>query len=306
MSENARVQRIGMAYAVIGTVLFSLKSIFIKLLYLEGLNADDVLVLRMAIALPLYMVIFMYCLREANVRSRLSLKPVMLTLLAGVMGYYLASLLDLLGLELISAQLERLALFSYPCFVALIATVVFKAPFTLRLLVGFVVSYSGLALVMFQEGMLLGNHVSLGVSLVLGSAFVFAIYLTMSQFLIQHFGSVLFTSLAMIVSSTMVFLHGYVMIDVTTLQVSYQAGLWLLLLAILSTVVPSFLISEAIGRIGPSRASAIGLFGPVFTVFFAVHLLGEPFTLMTALGGVLVLIGVGSIQSKRNTTAKAL
>lgn len=305
MIEKDRVQGIGITYAVMGTMLFSLKSIFIKLLYLEGLSADDVLVLRMAIALPIYVAIFMYCMHDATVRSRFALRPVMLTVLAGMMGYYLASLLDLLGLELISAQLERLALFSYPCFVAVIATLVFKAPLTRRLLIGFVVSYSGLALVMFQEGMLLGNHVGLGVSLVLGSAFVFAIYLTMSHALIGHFGSLLFTSLAMMVSSAMVFLHGYMTIDVMSLHVSHQAWLWLLLLAILSTVIPSFLISDAIGRIGPSRASAIGLLGPVFTVLFAVQFLNEPFTVMTALGGGLVLAGVGSIQFSRSKAVTA-
>ena len=74
----------GFSLAVGGTLLFSFKSIFIKLLYQQSLQAHSVLVLRMIIALTYSTVSF--------------------TLLAGFLGYYLASLPDLMGLELIAAQ----------------------------------------------------------------------------------------------------------------------------------------------------------------------------------------------------------
>ena len=41
--------------AIVGTGLFSLKSIVIKLLYLHGLSAHEVLVWRMALAVPFYL-----------------------------------------------------------------------------------------------------------------------------------------------------------------------------------------------------------------------------------------------------------
>ncbi len=303
MQNNYEYQMRGIGFAVVGTVLFSLKSIFIKLLYLESLSADAVLVLRMAIALPVYLMIFIYCLQNKTTTARFTLRTVLLTLLAGFMGYYLASLLDLMGLTMITAQLERLTLFSYPFFVALIGIIVFKEAVTMKLLLGFVVSYLGLGLVMLQEGLLLGHDVGQGVGFVLASAMVFAIYLTMSKGLIHHFGSVMFTSFAMSISSIMVFLHGYMTMDMASLIVSDMAWLWLFLLAILSTVIPSFMISEAIGRIGPSRASAIGLMGPVFTMVLAVSFLDEPFTIMIGIGGLLVLFGVGMIQTKERKKA---
>ena len=289
----------GISLAVVGTLLFSLKSIFIKLLYIEGLDADSVLVIRMAIALPLYLGILGYCLwAKDSGEPAFTFRQFSLTVIAGVLGYYLASLLDLKGLELITAQLERLTLFSYPFFVALISVFVFGERFTKPLLFGLLISYSGLSLVILQEDMLLGSQVGLGVTLVMGSALAFAVYLVLSQSLIKQLGSLLFTSLAMTVSSIAVFLHGYAVVDVMALQVSLVAWVWLVLLAVMSTVLPSFLISAAIGRIGSSRASAIGMLGPVFTISFAVIWLGEPMTWLMMLGALLVISGVGLIQFK--------
>jgi drug/metabolite transporter (DMT)-like permease len=290
---------LGFGLAIGGTLLFSLKSIFIKLLYQLGLEADSVLVLRMLIALPLYLMMLVFALKKPAARSALT-KPVLLyTLIAAFLGYYLASLLDLMGLELISAQLERLTLFSYPLLVALISVTFFKEKLQLRLVVALMISYLGLALVMMQEELLLGSQVGLGVSLVLASALAFAVYLSMSKPLIGRLGSVLYTSLAMSVSSLFVFSHGFVTIEWTDLEVTSSAWFWLALLAIFSTVIPSFMISAAIGRIGAVQTSTVGMLGPIFTIALAIYFLAEPFTLMVAVGALLVLTGVGSLQFKR-------
>jgi drug/metabolite transporter (DMT)-like permease len=290
---------LGFGLAAGGTLLFSLKSIFIKLLYQQGLQADAVLVLRMLIALPLYLVILIFSLKKPEGRAALSKSVLGLTLIAGFLGYYLASLLDLMGLELITAQLERLTLFSYPLLVALIGVIFLKEKIQMKLVFALILSYFGLALVMSQEALLVGSQVGLGVGLVLTSALAFAIYLSMSKPLIGRLGSVLFTSLAMSISSLLVFSHGFVTLELVDLTVTATAWFWLVLLAIFSTVIPSFMISAAIGRIGAIQASAVGMLGPVFTIALAIYFLDEPFTLMIAIGALLVLMGVGSLQFKR-------
>lgn len=289
----------GFGLAVGGTLLFSFKSIFIKFLYQQGMQADAVLVLRMVIALPIYLGILVFSLRKAKSRSALTFPTLGLTLLAGFLGYYLASLLDLMGLELITAQLERLTLFSYPIMVAIIGVLFLKETLKPKLLLALLLSYTGLALVMSQEALLLGGQVGLGVTYVLFSALAFAVYLSMSKPLIGRLGSMLFTSLAMTVSSFLVFSHGFITLDWVDVTVTLDAWFWLLLLAIFSTVIPSFMISAAIGRIGAIQASAVGMLGPIFTIGLAVYFLGEPFTVMIAIGALLVLLGVGSLQFKQ-------
>lgn len=287
---------IGFALAIIGTLLFSLKSIFIKFLYQQGLDADAVLVMRMALALPIYVMILLGLLRYKTHQAELRPRTLTSIFFLGFLGYYLASLLDLMGLELISAQLERLSLFTYPFMVAVIGYFLFNEGLTRRLVVALVISYSGLYLVMGQELQLTGNNVVVGVSLVLASALSFAFYVLLSRPFIKLLGSKLFTSIAMIASSLFGLLHGVVVIDFSQLTITVSAWLWLTMLVIFSTVIPSFMMTEAIHRIGPAQTGVVGMLGPIFTIGLAVYLLGEPFTPIIAMGVLLVIIGVMSLM----------
>lgn len=288
---------LGFTFAILGTLLFSLKSIFIKLLYQQGLNADSVLVLRMSLALPIYIVILSFTLHRTKVV--LSPKIVRSVFLIGFLGYYLASLLDLMGLELISAQLERLSLFTYPFLIAILGLVIFKEAISLKLLIAMLTSYLGLWLVMGQELQLTNNNVALGVSLVLGSALSYACYVLLSRPWIKQLTGLVFTSLAMISSSIFGLLHGAIVIDWSLISISTSAWLWLLMLVIFSTVIPSFMISEAIHRLGSTQTGLVGMLGPVITIGLAIYLLGEPFTLEIAAGVILVVAGVMSLTLKR-------
>jgi drug/metabolite transporter (DMT)-like permease len=287
---------IGFFLAIFGTLLFSLKSIFIKFLYQQGLDANAVLVLRMTLALPIYLMILLWLLRYEKNPSPLNFVTLKSIFLLGFLGYYLASLLDLMGLELISAQLERLSLFTYPFMVAVIGYFLFNEGLTRRLVVALVITYSGLSVVMGQELQLTGNNVVEGVSLVLASALSFAFYVLLSRAFIKQLGSRLFTSIAMIASSIFGVLHGIVIIDFAQLTISNTAWLWLSMLVIFSTVIPSFMMTEAIHRIGPAQTGIVGMLGPIFTIGLAVYLLGEPFTFMIAIGVMLVIVGVMSLM----------
>jgi drug/metabolite transporter (DMT)-like permease len=287
---------IGFFLAIFGTLLFSLKSIFIKFLYQQGLDANAVLVLRMTLALPIYLMILIWLLRYEKNPSPINFTTLRSIFLLGFLGYYLASLLDLMGLELISAQLERLSLFTYPFMVAVIGYFLFNEGLTRRLVLALIITYSGLFVVMGQELQLTGNNVVEGVSLVLASALSFAFYVLLSRSYIKLLGSRLFTSIAMIASSIFGVLHGVVIIDFAQLEISNSAWLWLSMLVIFSTVIPSFMMTEAIHRIGPAQTGIVGMLGPIFTIGLAVYLLGEPFTLMIAIGVLLVIVGVMSLM----------
>ncbi|MDQ7072750.1 MAG: DMT family transporter [Gammaproteobacteria bacterium] len=291
---------VGFALAAFGTLLFSLKSIFIKFLYQQGLNADSVLVMRMVLALPIYSAIFFWLLRDKPPKEELNLSILQKIFALGFLGYFLASLLDLMGLELITAQLERLSLFTYPFMVAVIGYFLFNEPITRRLIISLVITYSGLLLVMGQELQLTGNNVVRGVALVLVSALSFAFYVLLSKQFIRRLGSMLFTSLAMIASSIFGLIYGVIMLDWSGLLINTTAWLWLVMLVVFSTVIPSFMMTEAIHRIGPAQTGVMGMLGPIFTIILAVYLLNEPFTLMIAIGGLMILAGVFSLVVKKS------
>ena len=287
---------LGFALAMFGTLLFSLKSIFIKFLYLQGLNADEVLVLRMLLSLPIYTGILFWTLSRNNVTKELNRNIVFKIFLLGFLGYYLASLLDLMSLELISAQLERLGLFTYPFMVAVLGYFFFNEPFTRRLLFSLLITYFGLWIVIGQELKISGDGVIEGTLLVLGSALSFAFYVLFSKGYIKQLGSTLFTCIAMISSCVFGLIHGVVVLEIDAMVVSHAAWFWMVLLVILSTVIPSFMMVEAIDRIGPANTGVVGMLGPVFTIALAIYLLNEPFTLGLVIGSILMMTGVAALM----------
>jgi len=295
---------VGMLLALFGTLLFSLKSIFIKFAYAQGLDANTVLVFRMAISVPFYIVILGYLLfkRNNNQHAPALSNTILLQVLGvGFLGYYLASLLDLMGLEYITAQLERLTLFTYPFMVAIIGYFLFNQALSKRLIISLMISYIGLWIVMGQELQITGNNVLLGTSLVMGAALSFSFYVLLSKPMIKKLGSLLFTALAMSASSLLVFTHGAIQVDFSTLEITTEAWRWLILLAVFSTVLPSFMMSEAIQRIGPTQTGIMGTLGPIFTIILAVYLLNEPVSLTMIFGMMMVICGVGVLMVKKKS-----
>ena len=78
---------------------------------------------------------------------------------------------------------------------------------------------------------------------------------------------------------------------------------WLsLAMAIVSTVVPTYLVAEAITRIGANRTSLIGSLGPLFTIGLGAWLLEEPVHGLQLMGAALVLAGVTLVTMQRRRT----
>ncbi len=299
-TKNASDQfRSGVVFAIAGTALFSLKSIFAKLAFAEGIDATTLVTLRMIIAFPFYVVILSYAIKTRPEKAALLTKRDGLIIFGlGFLGYYLASYLDFQGLFYISAQLERLTLFTYPIMVALLSWVFFREKITQRILVSLAISYAGVSLLFFNEAAVTtaGDHVALGTTLVALAAFSFAIYLIFSKAFVSRLGSLIFTSLAM--SSSMVFILVQFFVTHKLQDLNVSARVWFLcfLLAVFSTVIPSFFTSEAINRIGATKTSIMGSIGPVMTIILAVNLLGEDFGLPQIAGLILVLIGVSLLR----------
>jgi drug/metabolite transporter (DMT)-like permease len=63
-------------------------------------------------------------------------------------------------------------------------------------------------------------------------------------------------------------------------------------MAVISTVLPAFLLAGAMKRVGATHTSIIGSIGPVSTIALAYWFLDESLSLMQMAGAVLVLAGV--------------
>lgn len=306
----ARADYLGYGLAVSGAVLFATKGIFIKLAYQHAVPTETVLALRMLVAVPVYAAIFVTLLRRnPEGRSVLKAGPVIGAMLVGILGYYISSFLDFAGLNYLSAQMERLVLYTYPFFTLLFGVWFFGDRMSWRVVPGMVTSYAGLMVIFGWNLAVDPDGLVLGTALVLASALTFALYQHLAKRQMSRIGTGFFTCIAMSTAGVVALLqntllHGFASYAALPAPVwGYGLGL-----GILGTVVPSFLMNAGIQRIGPRATSSTGAFGPLFTIAIAVVVLHEPFTLFHAIGTALVIAGAvwfGREDTRAKAAAKA-
>jgi drug/metabolite transporter (DMT)-like permease len=223
-------------------------------------------------------------------RSLPSQRILWLSAFTGFLGYGLSSYLDFKGLEFITAQLERLVLFTYPLFVMFIGAIWFKQSLTRYGLIACLVTYIGLAIVFGADVPVGGWATIIGTALVLACAITFAVQQLMAKSLIAAAGTVLFTSISMFAGGVFCLaLHA-------TIDGDFAASPHFLSLAlgcaVFATVLPVFCINGGLARISTQAVAMISTLSPIVTIALAVIILGEPFTWADAIGSALVLAGV--------------
>lgn len=300
MTATERSARLGGVFLVgIAAVAFSGKAVIIKLAYRHGVDAVTLLALRMVFSAPLFAVLAWWAGRGGRA-APLSAPDARAVAILGLVGYYLASYFDFLGLQYITAALERLLLFLYPTFVLLLSAALYQRPVTRRDVVALGLSYLGIALVFVNDLTTQPGNVVLGASWVLLSALFYAAYLLGSGRLVGRVGSLRFASYAGLVSCIAVVVHFFVTREAKVIFSQPAPVYWLgLLMAVVSTVLPIVLTSEGIRRIGSSHASIVGSVGPVATIFLGAIFLGEEITVVQLAGAGLVLSGVLAISLAR-------
>lgn len=291
MTETARLPWAGLALAMAGAIAFSGKAIVAKLLYRHGLDAVTVLFFRMLFALPFFLTMAWWASRG---KPALTAQDKRRVLLLGVTGYYLASLLDFLGLQYISASLERLILYLNPTLVLALSVLLFGKKVSAPQLAAIGLSYAGVALVFGHElGLQGGPHVMLGAVLVFGSAVSYAVYLAYSGEVVQRLGALRLVGLASTVACVLAIGQFFVLRPPELALAVGAPVIWLSLLnATACTVAPVLMVMMAIERIGPTLAAQTGMVGPMSTLLMGVAILGEPFTAWVAAGTGLVLVGI--------------
>jgi drug/metabolite transporter (DMT)-like permease len=285
---------IGPLLAVIGVFGFSVKAILVKLAYASHpLDALTLLALRMLYAAPLFLAMAWWASRRQRTRplSRADWKDVVLL---GLIGYYLSSLLDFMGLAYISAALERLVLYLYPTMVVVLSALLLRKPVTGRTVTALVLSYAGIALAFAHDLRVSGSPAAIwtGGTLVFLGAALYALYLVLAGGVIGRIGSLRFISHAMLASTVFVLVHFALTRDVALLHVPASIHALALAMAIFCTVLPTWLIAEAIHRIGANASSLVGSLGPVFTIGLGALILGESVHWIQLAGTALVLAGV--------------
>jgi drug/metabolite transporter (DMT)-like permease len=287
---------IGGILVCIAAIGFSAKAVLIKLAYAHNVDAVSLLALRMGFSLPFFVLMLLLPQGGAdNDRVSLRLSEYLHVVGLGLLGYYLASYLDFLGLQYISAGLERMILFLYPTLVVILSAIFLRRRISFREGIALILSYIGIGAVFFQQIMLDRSGQPeriLGIALVFVSALSYALYLMGSGRLIARFGATRFTAWAMITASIACLTQFAVESRLSLSQIAQPVYELALIMALVSTVLPSWMLAHGLKRIGASRSALLGSVGPISTCVLAYFVLGETLDWLQIVGFVLVLAGV--------------
>jgi drug/metabolite transporter (DMT)-like permease len=261
-------------------------------------DAETLLALRMACSLPFFL--GMAWIGVGRSASALTPRDGAWLFGLGLLGYYLASYLDFLGLRYIGAGLERLILFVYPTLVVLLSALWLGQPLTRRVLGALALCYAGIALAVAHDLRLAGSarDLALGGALVFGSALSYALYLLGNGRVVGRIGALRVTALASIVACLLALGQFLLLRPLAALvQPGPVYGL-ALAMALFSTVLPVWGVAEAIRRLGPGPVALTGSLGPVVTLGLAWFLLDETLGLAQLAGAALVIAGV-TVMARR-------
>jgi len=301
MIRLERTQAIGLSMAAAGAVAFSGKAIVAKLMYRLGADAISTVGLRMSLALPLFLAMAWWTSRQAQGQTPLNRRQWAQVAVLGFFGYYLASTLDFLGLQYISASLERAILYLNPTMVLLLSAWWLGQRVRALQWAAMGVAYLGVAVVWLHDWDMVAQGSKalwLGSLLVLGSALSYAIYLVGSGRLLRVMGSSRLVAHASVVACALCMVQWAVCHGATDGRVGSLAGLpaavygWSMVNALVCTVVPIWLLMQAIQRIGPAMAAQVGMVGPLSTLWMAAWWLGEPVTGTLLVGTAAILGGI--------------
>lgn len=299
-AHHARRFTAGLLLAAAGSVLFSGKAIVVKLAYRHGFDAETLIALRMLFALPFFALALWWTSRGAK---PLAARDHLRIAVIGLLGYYAASYLDFLGLQFITAALERLILYLNPTIVLLMSAL-FLGRRILRLdWIALLLSYGGIVLVFWHDVRLFdqaGGSVALGSLLVFGSALCYAGYLVLSGELVARVGAIRLTAYAMCAATVGVLVQFVLVRPLGNLAASSPV-LWLSAFnGFFCTVLPVFATMLAVARIGAGNAALTGMVGPVSTIVLGYVFLGEAITGWQLAGTALVLAGVFVLSKKKS------
>jgi drug/metabolite transporter (DMT)-like permease len=282
----------GAVLCLVSAAAFGTLGIFGKLASEAGASTSSTLLVRFGLAAAVFAVVLRMVGGWTRVR-RLPRRVVLIGLGLGAAGYSLQSALFFAAIDRLDVSMVALLLYTYPAFVTIAALALGRAEPSLRIGVALTVASAGLVLVLLAAGT--GTFDLPGALLALGASLTYTTYILVSDRIV---GEVDPFALALLVltGATASFTVAGLVTGSLDLALSGEAWLWLILIALVSTVVAVSAFFAGLRRVGPSEAAILSTFEPPVTVALAFLVLGERLTPAQLAGGALVLAAVILLQ----------
>jgi drug/metabolite transporter (DMT)-like permease len=292
--------------ALIGIVLFSAKSVFAKMVYSYNIDPVTTIYLRMLFSLPFVAIIGIWY-EKKHKKDFIHWKDVISVVLISILGYYISSILDFVGLVYVEAAIERLIMFLYPTMVIVLSALFLKKRINIQQIIAIIIAYCGI-IIAFADKLLVRNSSLFwyGAILIALSSLTYSIFLVLSDGLIARLGSIRFTTIATLTMCIGIISHATFTGKAHLYGYNNNVYLISFLMALISTVIPVYMFNYAIGKLGSSSVSIISCAGPVCTLLYSSLLLSEIITLYQIIGTVIVIAGILIIYIRKYQEATVL
>ncbi len=279
----------GTALCLLSAAGFGVMAVFGKLSYDAGVSVDMVLLARFGIAGAVLLAVA----AARHAFRRLTARAVLTGLGMGAVGYALQAGLYFGALTRIDASLVALILYVYPVLVMAGAVALRRERASVRRCVALVVALTGIVLVLAGAGA--GQIDGLGALLALGAALTYTVYILVGDRLTADVPALPLSALVCCgaFGTFLIFGTARGTVDVGFAPVGW---LWLMAIALISTVAAVLCFFAGLARVGPSKAAILSILEPVVTVGSAALVFGESMGPAQWCGGLLVLTAVVIVQ----------
>lgn len=288
--KRRRIRINGIFYAALSSASFGFSPLFSIGLLAAGLSNFDILSYRWGIAgiaLMLYAFIKRKSLRLLSWDE--TWKVILLSVLRAI-----TSITLLIGYANISSGIASTINFMYPIIVAVCMMVFFREKKSLVDICAIVVSIFGVYLLASGDSLIIdGGNTSLGLTCSIISAFSFAAYyILMKRVKADKIEVVKFTTWIMMLSALYFIICAFVFEGQLRMISGCKPWLFIMGLALWSTMISNFTGVKAVRRIGPTFTSILGALQPLTAVILGVLFLHEHLYLKSIIGITLILAAV--------------
>jgi drug/metabolite transporter (DMT)-like permease len=202
----------------------------------------------------------------------------------GGCGQALITYLSLHALEYIPVGPLAFLFYTYPAWVALLGAVRKTERITPVRAIALTLALAGVTIMV---GAPTGNLNPIGVLLALFSALLYSVYLPALEHVQAGIPAMIATFL-LIVGAAIAFILAALLAG--DLFVPAGAAVWteILVLALVSTVVAFLTLIKGLAVLGPVRTAIIATVEPFFTATLGILVLGNPLSMTTLVGGMLI------------------
>jgi len=293
----------GAGLCLLSAAAFGTLGIFGRLASDAGADTATTLLVRFGLAALVFAAV-LGCTGRWRALRGLPRRVVLTGLALGAAGYSLQSGLYFAAIGRLDVSLVALLLYTYPAFVTIAALALGRLAPSPRIAAALTLASAGLVLVLVAAGT--GAFDVTGALMAIGASLTYTTYILVSDGIV---GAVDPFALALLVltGATVSFSVAGLATGSIDFALPAEAWLWLVLIALVSTVVAVSAFFAGLRRVGPSEAAILSTFEPPVTVALAFAVLGERLSVVQLAGGALVLAAVVLLQlPARRAAAPAL